>query len=326
MNESPQQPEVYMAETSDSQRRSAIDVGYRPLRERRYFTPVMLFLITCLSTFWVGITHWQPIQALTLLLQGDGWIGFRVMVLDNWHYGLIYTFAVLIILFSHEMGHFIATVIYRVPASSPIFLPFPLNPIGTLGAVIAMQGNSADRRQIFDIGIAGPLAGLIPAIPIAFIGVSQLDLSAAPQTGLGFHMPYALDWLIRWYEIPNYEGIVWLNQLNPWFCAAWVGMLITGVNMMPVGQLDGGHVTYALFGKAAHTIAKATVVFGIAFMVYNLHFVLSLMTLLVILIGTNHPPTTNDQVKIGPVRWLLGMASLSVPFLCFPPLVFKVTQ
>lgn len=253
-------------------------------------------------------------------------MGLRLQLLENWQQGLIYMFAVLLILLAHEMGHFIATLIYKVPASAPIFLPFPINPIGTLGAVIAMQGNLADRKQIFDIGIAGPLAGLVPAIPIAFIGVSQLDLSAAPQTGLGMHMPIFLDWLIRWYEIPNYDGIVWLNQLNPWFCAAWVGLLITGLNMMPVGQLDGGHVTYTLFGKISHKIAQFTIVFAVAFMVYHQHFILILMVTLVLFIGTNHPETRDDSVKLGPFRWALGLASLSIPALCFPPLIFKIVQ
>lgn len=253
-------------------------------------------------------------------------MGLRVLLLENWQQGLIYMVAVLTILMAHEMGHFIATLIYRVPASAPIFLPFPINPIGTLGAVIAMSGNLADRKQIFDIGIAGPLAGLVPAIPIALIGVSQLDLSASPQSGLGMHMPLILDWLIRWYDVPNYDGIVWLNQLNPWFCAAWVGLLITGLNMMPVGQLDGGHVTYALFNKAAYLIAKLTIVAAVAFMVYHLHFVLVLMVALVLLIGIHHPPTRNDKVRLGPFRWALGLASLTIPVLCFPPLIFKITQ
>ena len=294
--------------------------------QRRYLIPVLLFIATCFSTFWVGITNWQPVQEGSAAISEGTLMRLRILLLDNWQQGLIYMFAVLLILFAHEMGHFIATLIYKVPASAPIFLPFPINPLGTLGAVIAMQGNSADRKQIFDIGIAGPLAGLVPCIPIAFLGVSQLDLSATPQTGFGMHMPVLLDWLIRWYEVPNYDGLVWLNQLNPWFCAAWVGFLITGLNMMPVGQLDGGHVTYTLFGKAAHWIAQATIVCAIAFMVFHQHYILIIMVVLVLLIGTNHPPTTNDQARLGPVRWTLGLLSLAIPFFCFPPLIFTVIQ
>ena len=329
MNDAPQPENLNRSPRSENRysgvARGAKTGGKEPYK-RRYKIPILLFIATCLSTFWVGITHWQPLQYASYAFDQGSLMQIRILLLENWQQGLIYAFAVLLILLAHEMGHFIATLIYKVPASAPIFLPFPANPIGTLGAVIAMQGNSADRKQIFDIGIAGPLAGLIPCIPIAFLGVSQLDLSAPPQTGFGMHMPVFLDWLIRWYEIPNYDGMVWLNQLNPWFCAAWVGCLITGLNMMPVGQLDGGHVTYTLFGKTAHWVAQATIVFAVAFMVYHQHYMLMVMVILVLLMGTNHPPTTNDKVALGPARWILGLASLSIPFLCFPPLIFKVIQ
>lgn len=325
MNDAPQSNEWNAAEEPIYWATAAPQPAAPPFR-RKYLLPILLFVATCISTFWVGITNWQPLQALNIAAGRGDLMGLRLMFLENWQQGLIYMVAVLLILFAHEMGHFVATLIYKVPASAPIFLPFPANPIGTLGAVIAMQGNYADRKQIFDIGIAGPLAGLVPAIPIALIGVSQLDLSAVPRTGLGMRMPLLLDWIIQWYEIPNYDGIVWLNQLNPWFCAAWVGLLITGLNMMPVGQLDGGHVTYTLFGKAAHKIARATIVIAVAFMVYHQHFVLIVMVLLVIFIGTDHPPTRDDRVKLGAFRWTLGFVSLSIPILCFPPLIFKIAQ
>ena len=189
-----------------------------------------------------------------------------------------------------------------------------------------MQGNAADRKQIFDIGIAGPLAGLVAAVPIAYIGVSQLDLSGPDYGGFGFRMPFLLDWFAHLTHVPGYQSgdIVWLNQLNPWFVAGWVGMLVTGLNMMPVGQLDGGHVTYTLFGKAAHTIAQMTIVFAIAYMVYHNNFMLALMVVLLLLMGPKHPPTLDDSVPLGPFRYALGLASLSIPFLCFPPRVFEI--
>ncbi len=248
----------------------------------------------------------------------------RQLVLTHWQQGLLYMGAVISILLLHELGHFVMTVIYRVPATVPIFLPFPLNPIGTLGAVIGMQGTAADRKQIFDIGIAGPLAGLVIAIPLAFIGVSKLDLTIPAAGGLGFQSPLFLDWLIRWMEIPGYNGrCVWLSQLNPYFSAAWVGCLVTGLNMIPVGQLDGGHITYTLFGKWAHTIAEAMVVLAIAFMVYYGHFVLVVMVALLMLVGTDHPPTRDDTVPLGVFRWTLGLGSLVIPILCFPPMIFE---
>lgn len=306
--------------------------------------PAVLFVLTCASTFWVGVTKWNPIMpAMSLVAaaiapivslftpvdqsgSAQQMMELRLMVLENWDTGLIYMFAVLLILFVHEMGHFIATIIYKVPASLPFFLPFPINPIGTLGAVIGMQGFIADRKQIFDIGIAGPLAGLVIAVPIAWMGTAQLDLTAQPFGGIGFRLPLLMQWFAESSQVPGYAAgkVVWLNQLNPLFVAGWVGMLITGLNMMPVGQLDGGHVTYTLFGKVAHGIAKMTLVLAIAFMVYHQSFVLVIMVVLLLLVGTEHPPTRNDNVKLGPVRWGLGLASLAIPFLCFPPLVFKL--
>ena len=101
-------------------------------------------------------------------------------------------------------------------------------------------------------------------------------------------------------------------------------MLVTGLNMMPVGQLDGGHVTYTMFGKAAHVIAQLAIVAAIAYMVYHLNFMLGLMVILVLLMGPKHPPTLDDSVPLGAFRYALGLVSLSIPFLCFPPRVFEI--
>jgi membrane-associated protease RseP (regulator of RpoE activity) len=253
-------------------------------------------------------------------------IGFRKLLLDNWQLGLTYMFCVVSILLLHEMGHFIGTLIYRVPASFPIFLPFPLNPIGTLGAVIAMHGMAANRRQIFDIGLAGPLAGLVAAVPIAYWGVGQLDLTTQGLGGIGFRLPLILHWFASMHEVPGYQWgeVVWLSQLNPWFVAGWVGMLITGFNMMPIGQLDGGHVTYTLFGRRANLIAKTTIVLVIAFMVYHQNYLLLVMVTLLLLVGTEHPPTRDESIRLDPFRYGLGLLSLAIPILCFPPLIFEI--
>ena len=302
--------------------------------KRKTVLPICLFIATCLSTFWVGVSLWNPnffepfYRAISNPTAQEGsLLEIRQMLLANWDTGLIYMLCVMLILLMHEMGHFIATIIYRVPASYPFFLPFPANPIGTLGAVIGMQGALADRKQIFDIGIAGPLAGLVAAVPIAYFGVSQLDLTTQPYGGFGFRLPLLLDWFAKATAVPGYEtgDVVWMSQLNPLFVAGWVGMLITGLNMMPIGQLDGGHITYTLFGKKAHGIAQATIVFAIAYMVYHNNFMLILMVILLLLMGPNHPPTRDDKVTIGRFRYGLGLVSLTIPFLCFPPQIFKIT-
>jgi hypothetical protein len=295
-----------------------------PESPRMKLLPLVLFLLTLLSTFWVGVSEWSPLEPFAVAWSQWSLMGVRKLILAHWDIGLMYMGAVILILFLHEMGHFVGTLIYRVPASFPFFLPFPVNPIGTLGAVIGMQGTAADRKQIFDIGIAGPLAGLVAAVPIAWWGVSQLDLTSSPMGGMGFRLPLLMEWFAVWAEVPGYQwgDAVWMNQLNPLFVAGWVGMLITGLNMMPVGQLDGGHVTYTLFGKFAHRIAQATIVFAIAFMVYHQNFMLVIMVVLLLMMGTDHPPTRDDSVPLGPFRWGLGLVSLAIPLLCFPPLVF----
>ena len=234
--------------------------------------------------------------------------------------------AVLLILLLHEFGHFFMTLLYKIPASFPFFLPFPANPIGTMGAVIAMQGNAADRKEIFDIGIAGPLAGLVAAVPIAWYGMAELDLTSPARGWVAFRLPLLMQWFADYIQVPGYVdgSVVWLSQLNPLFVAGWVGLLITGLNMMPIGQLDGGHVTYTLFGTSAHAIARATIVIAIAFMTYHGAPTFALMIVLLLMMGTDHPRTRDDSVKLGPVRWALGIVSLTIPILCFPPLVLKV--
>jgi len=293
-------------------------------RGRRILLPLVLFLLTCGSTFLVGATHWEPLgffHLFDLFKQATA----RQSILNHWDDGLIYMGCVLAILLTHEMGHFVMTVVYRVRATLPLFIPFPISPIGTMGAVIAMDGSTADRRQIFDIGLAGPLAGLVVAIPIIWIGTSRLDLSTSPE-GDKFGLPLAAQWLVQHAHPNGYQPgmMIGTNQLNPFFMAGWVGLLITGLNMMPVSQLDGGHVTYALFGRWAHWLARffmlaAFVYMGVSMWLYRAPPAWLLMALLVLLIGTDHPPTRDDSVKLGWARVIIGALSLLIPVFCFAP-------
>ncbi len=293
---------------------------------RKIWLPLLLFLATCLSTFFVGAAKWSPTGPFFSAVIGWDFFDIRLLMLANWDTGLAYMFYVILIIWLHEMGHFVATLLYRVPASFPFFLPLPINPIGTMGAVIAMHGHIADRKQIFDIGLAGPIAGLVAAVPIAWYGVAELDLTTQAFGGIGFRLPLLMDWFAQSVQVPGYQqgDVVWLSQLNPMFVAGWVGMLITGLNMMPIGQLDGGHVTYTLFGRLAHWIAKGTMLFAIAFMVYYQTLMMILMVVLLLLIGTDHPPTRDDSVPIGWFRWSIGLASLTIPVFCFPPRIFVI--
>ena len=297
------------------------------LPQRRLALPLVLFIATCLSTFWVGVVDWNPVPLL-----GDV-RSMWAQVVEKWPQGLVYMGAVLAILLAHEMGHFVQTVRHRIPASYPLCIPLPINPFGTMGAVIGMDGLKANRRQIFDIGIAGPLVGLLVAIPIIWLGVDRLSynpldtpiLGAAPS--LELHNPLLVQWLIQWTHPGVGERAAWvaIDDVNALFMAGWVGMLITGLNMLPVSQLDGGHVIYALFGRDSKSIARAFTVAAIVYVVFFLEqsFVWAPMLVLVILIGIHHPPTSDDSVQLGPVRATLGILSLVIPVLCFPLLGFR---
>jgi membrane-associated protease RseP (regulator of RpoE activity) len=283
---------------------------------RRVTLPLLLFVATCLSTFWVGAARWRP----QLIESPDAM--WHVMT-TNWQIGLTYMGAVLAILLTHEMGHFIQTVRYRIPASYPLCIPVPFSLIGTMGAVISMDGMRANRKQIFDIGIAGPLAGLIVAAPILYVGVRQLNLEAGPAPhDVQLYNPVIVRWMIEWMHPQWVDRAAWVSvsQLNPYFMAGWVGMLITGLNMLPVSQLDGGHTIYALFGRDAYKIARAFIIVAIAYVVLNLEqaAIWTPMLVLVILLGIHHPPTADDSVELDDFRWILGVASMAIPVLCFP--------
>lgn len=286
----------------------------RSPRGRNWERPLLLFLATCASTFLAGLCAWP--QGLVLPSLNE----LAQLVAHRWQEGLVYMLAVIGILITHEMGHFLQAVRYHVPASYPIFIPLPGLMTGTMGAVILMDGREADRRQLFDIGISGPLAGLVVAVPIIVWGVVTGDPAIAHEIQPGeWHIndPLIFTLLIRWLrpEFPLGTELV----ISPMLMAGWVGMLITGLNMMPISQLDGGHVIYGLFGKRAHWVARAFVCFVIGAMLYFDSYNWIVMLILVLFIGIDHPPTRNDAVKLGPMRTLIGWLSLLIPIFCFTP-------
>jgi Zn-dependent protease len=289
--------------------------GPAPVR-RRLRLPVILFLLTMASTFIAGVTGWAP-HAYIFNSDNDP-VPLRKAILQHWDTGLIYMASLLAMLFAHEMGHFLATLYYRIPASFPYFLPLPITPIGTLGAVIRMDNRDANRKQMFDIGIAGPLAGLVVAVPLLIIGVAQLDLSQPGGGEFKLGVPLGLRLLMQ-QMLPaghNVAQPIDIAHVNPYLMAGWVGLLVTALNMMPVSQLDGGHVTYTLFGKPAHWIARTFMVFAIAYMVYTGTYQMVLMAGIILLIGIDHPPTSDDEIPLGGVRYGIGIASLVIPILC----------
>lgn len=289
------------------------DDGTVPGRRRRIGLPLLLFGATCASTLFAGASDWEPFLGDA---QAAGEVLFR-----HWPQGLLYMAAVMGILLTHEMGHFVFALRHRIPASLPYFIPVPFLPFGTMGAVIGMSGSKADRRQMFDLGVAGPLAGLVVAIPVAWIGIQQWVPGPAQASDFAMHPPLIFN-LLTHYIRPDYQGdlVLYPSTMNPFLMAGWVGMLITGLNMLPVSQLDGGHVAYALLGRRAHLLGRGLLVASILFVLATEQYGWVLMIVLVTLIGTDHPPTADDRVPLGWPRRLLGWASLAIPILCFPPM------
>ena len=297
------------------------------VRRRRVFLPIALFILTCLSTFWAGAAV-EPLQYLELSQQVESLLPVRRVILSHYQDGLIYMASLLAILFAHEMGHFVATLVYRIPASFPYFLPLPVTPIGTLGAVISVDGRIADRKQIFDIGLAGPVAGLLVAVPVMCYAAQHLQLNEANgYGGWQLEMPLGVVMILKMFGPEHLSDVrhFWLGHLqgNPLFIAGWVGFLITGLNMVPISQLDGGHVAYCLLGRRAYWLARAILALVAVHVVWSFlaHREPSpwlIMALLVLVIGPYHPPTRDDSVPIGRFRAVVGYMSLVIPLLCLP--------
>lgn len=273
---------------------------------RLLWLPLGLFLCTCLTTFMAGghLSLWPP----------SDWQEITRTHLQD---GLFYMLSVMGILVAHEMGHFVQAVRYHVPASFPFFIPIPIGPLGTMGAVIGMPGATADRKQMFDIGITGPLAGLVVLIPITWIGIEQgVPFHFTSGTTWHFADPLLVKLMIRFLR-PELSADSEL-MMNPMLLAGWVGCFVTGLNMLPVSQLDGGHVSYAIFGKGAHVVARCFFFTVVGYIVLFEQYHWSIMLILVTLIGIHHPPTANDRVPIGLGRRILGLCSLVIPIFCLP--------
>ncbi len=264
-------------------------VGEPPPLRRRIVLPAVLFVATCASTYVVG--------------------------------GLAFAAALMFILTTHELGHFIQAVRYRVPTSLPIFLPMPFSPIGTMGAVIAMRAHVGDRKAIYDIGISGPLAGLVPAVVCSIIGLQLSEVVPAGREGtlsLGEPLFFKLLSLLTFGPLDESQGVL----LHPLAYAGWVGIFITGLNLIPIGQLDGGHVLYALLLRRAHRVASFILFAAVVSVAVFGYWGWSVMLMLLFLMGAKHPPTADDSVPLGTGRIVLGWLTLAFVVIGFTPQPF----
>lgn len=306
----------------------------------RWRVNLVLFLATVASVFFMGAAY--AIGAREPPEQHETWLS---LYLDGW----VFAVPLMAILLVHEFGHYIAARIHKVDASLPYFLPLPLlSPFGTMGAVIAMRGRIESRRALLDIGASGPLAGLVVAIPVLIIGLSLSRVApnaTEHYTQEGQSLLYLA--LKRLVLGPIPEGHdVWLH---PTAFAGWAGLLVTMINLLPWGQLDGGHVAYALFGRKQNRYAR------IVRMLLPPLFLLNLGTFLVPVLrgtstltiggafgnslfwlvwygvlgligrlsgGADHPPVGPEE--LGPGRKAVGWITLGLFAALFMPVPYAV--
>jgi len=239
--------------------------------------------------------------------------------------GASFSASLLAILFSHEMGHYLACRHYRVDATLPYFIPAPpLFLAGTFGAFIKIRSMIPSRRALFDIGLAGPFAGFVIAIPISIIGIMQMGPPVHQVSGIYFNDPLLFRLIARVIGVhldPN-------SPTNPYYMAAWIGLLVTSLNLMPVGQLDGGHGTFAVFGQRAHKIIGR-----VAFVTVALLTVLGFWwhgspsgflytVLLGVMLRVRHPQPPVME-PLGTKRTVIAVLTLIVFVVCFTP--FPIT-
>jgi membrane-associated protease RseP (regulator of RpoE activity) len=242
--------------------------------------------------------------------------------------GVTFSASLLAILFSHEMGHYLACRYYKVDATLPYFIPAPpMFLAGTFGAFIKIRSAIPSRRALFDIGLAGPLAGFIVALPLSIIGVLIVGPPVAAQEHVIFFNDPLLFRLIAWLAgIPLSVN----SPINPFYMAAWIGLLVTSLNLMPVGQLDGGHGTFAVFGARAHRliarVAFVTVVVLalLGFWWHNSPSGFLYAVLLGIMMRVPHPPPAVME-PLGTKRILIAVLTLIVFALCFWPFPITLT-
>jgi membrane-associated protease RseP (regulator of RpoE activity) len=238
--------------------------------------------------------------------------------------GISYGIAVVSILLAHEMGHYLMSRRYGVPATLPYFIPFPfLNPFGTLGAVIRMKGTIPSRKALFDIGSAGPFAGLIITFPVLVLGValsSPVPVTSQAAEGLVLGESLLFKFLITILHGPIPDSMDLM--LHPVAYAGWVGLLVTALNLLPIGQLDGGHVLYSVFGPRSQKVVYIFLGFlGVLSLIYPGWI---LLFMLLLLLGRNHPAPFDDMTPLDRRRKLLALLLLLIFATSFMPTPFKL--
>jgi membrane-associated protease RseP (regulator of RpoE activity) len=287
----------------------------------------------------------------TTTLAGVGWLNIDPYQLDNFSKGFTYSFLLLTIITVHEFGHFFAAKYHKIDVTLPYYIPFPflfLNPFGTMGAVIKMRSSNHTRKSLFDVGIAGPIAGWVVSIVIILIGFMNLPSidylyqihpeytnTGIPTTGLTFGYNIVFYVFEKIFSLNSKLFIPPMNEIYhyPFLCVGWFGLLITSLNMMPVGQLDGGHISYTMFGEKSkyigYAVFYALVVFGVLGVLPLIDININIGSLnwlvwallILFIIKIKHPPVCQDlDNPLGTPRLILGWFSYFIFLVSFCPI------
>jgi membrane-associated protease RseP (regulator of RpoE activity) len=266
-------------------------------------THIILFIATFITTLLAGalmngVIPWEQPEKIYL--------------------GLPFSLTLLLILLTHEMSHYFTSRLHHVSATLPYFIPAP-SIIGTFGAVIKMKPPIPDRRSLIDIGASGPIGGLIVAIIATIVGLSLSEVKPAGelQHGLAFGSSLLFTFLSK--IVLNVEPEKFDVILHPVAFAGWIGLLVTSLNLLPIGQLDGGHIAYALFGEKHEWISKGMipvlVILGIIFWPGWI-----VWAALMFFLGYRHPPVVYPHIQLDRKRKMVGWISLVIFILTFTPM------
>ena len=275
-----------------------------PTRRRFWFVEHPLFhLALFLLTF------------ATTTVAGALFFGGGLPLSRTWATGLGFSIPVLVILGTHEMGHYLMCRRYGVAATLPFFLPAPTL-FGTFGALIRIKEPIRDKAVLLDIGAAGPLAGFVATLPFLFYSVGRsTPVAEAPASGTTlFGYPLLVRLAQDWTGVARYTSAA--VHEDPMFMAAWFGMLVTAFNLLPIGQLDGGHVLRAAAGRRQPIVSAAVLALAVLSVFAGGFAWAVFASIASLLVGIPHPPVDNDDEQIGTGRLTIALACLAVFLLC----------
>jgi membrane-associated protease RseP (regulator of RpoE activity) len=276
-----------------------------------------LFLLTLVTTTFAGILFESsfvsqigqrqlPDLSILSLLPGALW----------------YSGGVLSILLAHEMGHYLYCRYYNIDATLPYFIPAPFL-TGTFGAVIRIREPFPTRAALFDVGVAGPIAGFVVLLPLLFLGMSMSEVVPSPTEGAGFTFGEPL--LFKWvtYLILGPSPVGQSLNCHPLVFATWFGMFATALNLLPFGQLDGGHITYATLGRWSTPISTLTLIAAIVLSFVSINWIVLtvLMVVMFALLGPRHPSVLNEAEPLDNRRRVIAVFALIMLIVCFTPIL-----